>query len=145
MEFMIDNECFNKAISDVNKAVSLNTPYPVLSGIKIIANNDCLILIGSNSDFFIEKVIPLTIDGIKVLEVYEVGSVVISAKYLSEIVKKLPANIHLKVNEKQLVTIQSDEIVSNLYGFNSEQYPNLPQINEANCIKIPSKELIEIY
>jgi DNA polymerase III subunit beta len=144
MEFIIDNECFSKAISDVNKAVSLKTPFPILSGIKIIANNNCLILVGSNSDIVIEKVIPLTIDGVKVLQVYEAGSVVISAKYLSEIVKKLPAKVHLKVNEKQLVTIQSDEIVTNLYGFNSEEYPKLPQIDEANCIKIPSIELIEI-
>ncbi|MEH6991185.1 DNA polymerase III subunit beta [Neobacillus drentensis] len=144
MEFIIDNECINKAISDVNKAVSLKTAFPILSGIKIIANNKCLILIGSNSDIVIEKVIPLTIDGVKVLEVYEAGSVVISAKYLSEIVKKLPAKIHFRVNEKQLVTIQSDEIVTNLYGFNSEEYPNLPQIDEANFIKIPSIELIEI-
>ncbi|MFJ5761057.1 DNA polymerase III subunit beta [Neobacillus sp. NPDC093182] len=144
MEFIIDNECFNKAISDVNKAVSLRTPFPILSGIKIIANNNCLILIGSNSDIVIEKVIPLTIDGVKVLQVYEAGSVVISAKYLSEIVKKLPAKVHLKVNEKQLVTIQSDEIVTNLYGFNSEEYPKLPEIDETICIKIPSIELIEI-
>ncbi|MEH7014199.1 DNA polymerase III subunit beta [Neobacillus niacini] len=144
MEFIINNECFNKAISEVSKAVSLKTPFPILSGIKIIANKNCLILVGSNSDIVIEKVIPLTIDGINVLEVYDTGSVVISAKYLSEIVKKLPDNIHLKVNENHLVSIKSDEIVVNIYGFNSEEYPSLPQIDEAKYIKIPSFELIEI-
>ena len=70
MEFIINSECFNKAISDVYKAVSLKTPFPILSGIKITANNDCLILIGSNSDIVIEKVIPLTINGVNVLDVY---------------------------------------------------------------------------
>ncbi|MGE7770436.1 DNA polymerase III subunit beta [Viridibacillus arvi] len=144
MEFKIDNKCFNKAILEVNKAVSLKTPFPILSGIKIIANNNCLVLVGSNSDIVIEKVIPLTIDGVKVLEVYNAGSVVIPAKYLSEIVKKFPGEIHLKVNEKKLVTIKSDEIVTNVYGFNAEEYPNLPQIDEAKYIKIPSVELIEI-
>jgi DNA polymerase III subunit beta len=144
MEFIIDHKCFTKAISDVNKAVSLKTPFPILSGIKIIATYNSLILIGSNSDIVIEKLIPLTIDGVNVLEVYEPGSVVISAKYLSEIVKKLPAKIHLRANEKQFVTIQSDEIVSSLYGFHSEEYPKLPQIDEAHCIKIPSIELIEM-
>jgi DNA polymerase III subunit beta len=144
MEFIINNECFNKAISDVSKAVSLKTPFPILSGIKIIANNNGLILVGSNSDIVIEKVIPLTIDGVQILEVYNTGSVVISAKYLSEIVKKLPDKIHFKVNEKQLVTIQSDEIITNLHGFNSEEYPRLPQIDEAKYIRISSIELIEI-
>jgi len=143
MEFKINNECFNKAISDVSKAVSLKTPFPILLGIKIIANNNGLILVGSNSDIVIEKTIPLMIDGEQVLEVYEPGSVVVSAKYLSEVVKKLPNKIHFKVNRKQLVTIQSDEIITNLNGFNSAEYPSLPQIEEAKCIRISSVELIE--
>lgn len=143
MEFIIDNECFNKAISDVNRAVSLKTTFPILTGIKIIANNNGLTLVGSNSDFIIEKVIPLMIDGRKVLEVYNPGSVVISAKFLSEIVKKLPEKIHIKVNEKHLVTIQSNEIVTNLYGFDAEEYPTLPQIDENKHVTISSEDLIE--
>lgn len=144
MEFIIDHECFNKAISDVSKAVSLKTPFPILAGIKLIANRNGLILVGSNSDIIIEKIIPLTIDEVEVLEVYDTGSVVVSAKYLSEIVKKLPNKIHFKVNDKQLVTIKSAEIITNLHGFNAEEYPNLPQIDEAMYIRISSFELIEI-
>ncbi|PFR27446.1 DNA polymerase III subunit beta [Bacillus cereus] len=142
MEFIINNECFNKAISEVSKAVSLKKPFPILTGIKLIAEKNCLILVGSNSDIVIEKIIPLMINDVKVLEVYKTGSIVISAKYLSEIVKKLPHDIHIKVNGKQLVTIQSDEIVINLNGFNTEEYPSLPQIDEATYTKIPSIELI---
>lgn len=144
MEFIIDSEWFYKAISDVNKAVSLKTPFPILSGIKIIAYNDCLVLIGSNSDIVIEKVVPLTLNGRKILEVHKAGSVVIPAKHLSEIIKKLPAKVHLRVNEKQVVTIRSEEIVTKIFGFNSDQYPKLPQIDETDYIKIPSTELIEI-
>ena len=145
MEFIIDNECFHKAITDVNKAVSFKTPFPILTGIKITAFENYLILVGSNSDIVIEKVIPLTADnGVRVLDVYSTGSVVISAKYLSEIVKKLPGKIHLKVNEKRLVTIQSDEIVTNLHGFNAEEYPSIPQINEVKYIEIASVDLIEM-
>ncbi|WP_102272971.1 DNA polymerase III subunit beta [Cytobacillus massiliigabonensis] len=144
MEFVINNECFNKAITDVSKAISLKTTLSILSGIKIVANSNCLILVGSNSDIVIEKIIPLMMDDEKVLEVYDTGSVVVSAKYLSEIARKLPKDIHLKVNEKQLVTIQSDEIITTLNGFHSEEYPRLPQIDETTCIKISSMELIEI-
>lgn len=144
MEIIIDNEWFYKVISDVNKAISSKTPFPILSGIKMIAYNDSLVLIGSNSDIVIEKVVPLTLNGVKVLEVHKPGSVVIPAKYLSEIIKKLPAKVHLRVNEKQVITIQSEEIVTKLFGFNSEQYPKLPQIDETDFIKIPSNELIEI-
>lgn len=80
MEFIIHSDFFNKAISDVSKAVSLKTPFPILSGIKITANEDGLVLVGSNSDIIIEKVIPLTTDGERVLEVIETGSVVLAEK-----------------------------------------------------------------
>lgn len=144
MEFLIKKECFIKAISEVSHAVSIKTPIPILSGIMIVANDDSLILIGSDSDIVIEKNIPLTIDGVRVLEVYEKGTVVLSAKYLSEIVKKSPDDIHVKLNENQSVTIISNEIVTNLNGFHSEKYPNLPQVDEDGHFKIPSVELLEI-
>ena len=144
MEFLVDLECFKKAISDVNKAVSQKTAFPILTGIKITVTEDCLTLVGSNSNIVIKKEIPLMIDDVTVLEVFETGSVVISAKYLYEIVKKLSSKVHLRVNEKNIVTIQSDEIVTNLYGFHADEYPDLPQIDEGNAIKIPSMDLIEV-
>ncbi|MFA1712791.1 DNA polymerase III subunit beta [Peribacillus frigoritolerans] len=144
MEFKINKECFKKAISDVSHAVSVKTPIPILSGIKIVANYDCLTLLGSNSDIVIQKTIPLTIDGVKELEVFEKGTVVLSAKYLSDIVKKLYDVIHVKLNENQSVTIKSNEIVMNLNGLHSGEYPNLPQIDGAAYFNIPSVELLEI-
>jgi len=143
MEFIIDNEYFGKAISDVSKAVSSKTPFPILSGIKIVASKKGLILIGSNTDIIIEKKIPFMMNGVEILEVRQSGSVVISAKYLSEIVKKLPNKLHIKVNEKQLATIKSDEVVTQLYGLNADEYPSLPPIDEANNIKIRSGDFIE--
>ncbi|MET1178381.1 DNA polymerase III subunit beta [Peribacillus simplex] len=144
MEFIINKECFNKAITDVSHAVSIKTHIPILSGIKIVANSDCLTLLGGNSDIVIEKNIPLTIDGVMKLEVFKKGTVVLSAKYLSEIVKKSPDVIHVKMNENQSVTIQSNEIVTNLNGLHSGEYPNLPQVEEAGYFNIPSVELLEI-
>ncbi|MFX3675066.1 MAG: DNA polymerase III subunit beta [Paenisporosarcina sp.] len=144
MEFIINNECLDKAISDVSRAVSLNTPFPILTGIKIVANKNTLSLTGSNSNIVIEKVIPLTVEGLRVLEVITTGSVVVPAKYLSEIVKKLSNDIRVKVNDKQCVTIQSDEIVTSLNGFDSEEYPSLPEIDLNHNIKISSEALLQI-
>ena len=55
MEFLVDLECFKKAISDVNKAVSQKTAFPILTGIKITVTEDCLTLVGSNSNIVIKK------------------------------------------------------------------------------------------
>ncbi|WP_175987423.1 DNA polymerase III subunit beta [Bacillus sp. Marseille-Q1617] len=144
MEFIIENEYFNRAISDVHRAVSMKTPFPILTGIKITADQDCVTLIGSNSDLIIEKVIPLSIDGVKVLDVIQPGSVVLTARYLSEIVKKLPGDIHVEANEKQTVTLRSDEIVTSLNGIHAEEYPSLPEMDESNQMRIPGVDLIEM-
>lgn len=144
LDFKINKDCFNKAISDVSKAVSTKTLLPILSGIKIVVNRHNLILSGSNSEIAIERVIPLTLNNNTVLEVIETGSVVLSAKHLSEIVKKLPSDIHIKMQEKQLVTIQSEEIIIHLNGFSSDDYPTLPDIDLAKHICISSTQLLEI-
>lgn len=144
MEFRIDHACFNKAISEVLRAVSLKTQFPILSGIKISVDCNYLTLVGSNSDILIEKVIPVWKEEVELVEVCQAGEIVVSAQLLSEIVKKLPGKIHIKVNEEKQVTIQSHDIVTTLYGFNADEYPSLPQIDETNCIKIPSGELVEI-
>ncbi|MEK4085835.1 DNA polymerase III subunit beta [Psychrobacillus sp. FSL K6-1415] len=144
MEFKINKVCFTKAISDVSKVVSMKALLPVLSGIKIVVNSDHLILSGSNSEIAIERVIPLTLNNNIVLDVIETGSFVLSSKHLSEIVKKLPDDIHIKMLEKQLVTIQSEEITIHLNGFSSEEYPTLPDIDLSKHISIPSNKLLEI-
>ncbi|WP_010649787.1 DNA polymerase III subunit beta [Oceanobacillus massiliensis] len=144
MEFKINNDYFNKAISDVSKAVSSKTPHPILTGIKIVAKADSLTLIGSNSDIVIEREIPKASEGLNILEVYETGSVVISAKYLCEIIKKLPNDIYIKVNENQSMTIQSEEIVTKLNGLNAKEYPKLPEFKLSNSIRIASDVLLDI-
>ncbi|MBN6205670.1 DNA polymerase III subunit beta, partial [Ralstonia pickettii] len=58
MEFTIDNNHFSKAISDVSKTVTTKTTLPILTGVKIEAKSDHLILIGSNSDILIKRIIP---------------------------------------------------------------------------------------
>lgn len=144
MKFRINKDYFHKAISEVSKAVSSKTPFPILSGIKVIANNDSITLIGSNSDIVIEKMIPNIMDGVKILDVYNTGSSVISATYLNEIIRKLPIEIDLEVNEKQIVSIRSDEIITKLSGFNSEDYPRIPEFNNSNHVSISSLELIDL-
>jgi DNA polymerase III subunit beta len=144
MEFIINSEWLFKAISDVSKAVSLKTPFPILTGIKMTAEEDALVLIGSNSDLIIEKKIPMTIGGVRVLEVKQTGSLVVTAKYINEIVKKLPGEIHVKADGKQLITLQSGEIITSLKGFPAEEYPSLPVIDESSSIRIPGTALIEM-
>jgi DNA polymerase III subunit beta len=143
MEFIINNEYFNKAIGEVSSAVSPKTPFPILTGIKLAACKDRLTLTGSNSDIVIEKVISAS-DEEAGLEITETGSVVAASRYLTELVKKLPSDIHIKVDEKNRITLMSDEILTSLNGFPAEEYPILPEFQDSEGIVFSSAKLIEM-
>jgi len=144
MEIVINKECFAKALSDVCRAISFKSSIPILTGIQLVVNETSLVLVGSNSEFFIEKTIPVFLHGMKVLDIIDTGSVIISAKYLSEIVKKLPSDIHLKVKDQSSVTIESDGVVASFNGFFAKEYPNLPNMTEADYCKVPWVEFFEM-
>jgi DNA polymerase III subunit beta len=136
MEFMIAQGLFSKALSDVSKAVSSRTLLPILSGIKIIAEDDRITLIGSNSDIIIERTILITDEHVKILKS---GSVVVSAKYLVDLIKKLPEQIHIKAENNQ-IHIQAGTISTKLNAFNAEEYPSLPLI-DGDSIHVSAEEL----
>ncbi|MGM0777146.1 MAG: DNA polymerase III subunit beta [Bacillota bacterium] len=143
MEFIIKNEYFHKAIAEVSSVVSAKTPFPILTGIKLTAGENHLTLTGSNTDIVIEKVIPAT-DEEAGLEIAETGSVVVTSRYLTELIKKLPGDIHIKANEKYSMTIMSDEILTSLNGFPAEEYPALPEFEDSQGIELSSAKLIEM-
>jgi DNA polymerase III subunit beta len=143
MEFKIKNEYFSKAIGEVSSAVSAKPPFPILTGIKLTACKDHLTLTGSNSDIVIEKVIPASDKGAG-LEIAETGSVVVTSRFLTELIKKLPGDIHIKVDEKNIMTVLSDEILTSLNGFPAEEYPALPEFEGSQGIEFSSAKLIEM-
>ena len=55
MEFIVNHKHFTQALSDVSKAISTKAIIPILSGIKITADQSGITLIASNSNIFIEK------------------------------------------------------------------------------------------
>lgn len=143
MEFTVSYASFTTAVSDINKIISSKNVIPILSGIKIEANEYGLKLTGSNSDVFIERTIPLLISGEKVVDIKEFGSVVVLSKYLNEIVKKLPNDICIKLGSNDSITIKSGDIETKLNGFNANDYPKLPEMDRNTKIEIPFGKLTE--
>lgn len=143
MDFKVNCSLFTSAMSDINKVISTRSVIPILSGIKIEANENGLTLTGSNSDIFLERTIPSLINGEKVVEIYEFGSVVVLSKYLHELIKKLPVDIQMKAEFNGSISIKSGNIETRLNGFDSNEYPKLPEMNRDNNVKVPFGKLTE--
>jgi DNA polymerase-3 subunit beta len=139
MKFIIQRDQLVQSVQDVMKAVSSRTTIPILTGIKIVANSEGVTLTGSDSDISIESFIPAEEDGKEIVEIQQSGSVVLQARFFSEIVKKLPMDIvEIEVGNQHSTTIRSGKAEFSLNGLDAEEYPHLPQIEEENMFKIPT-------
>ncbi|EJR54823.1 DNA polymerase III, beta subunit [Bacillus cereus VD107] len=145
MEFIVKHKQFTQALSEVSKAISTKTLIPILSGIKITADQSGITLIASNSNIFIEKFIPSSIEDEQIATIFKAGSIVVPAKYFIEIIKKMPSDILIKSMNAQIITIQSDEITLNLNGFLANEFPNVPYIDENAEIQVKTEKLIEVF
>jgi len=139
MKFKIQKDYLVQSVQDVMKAISSRTTIPILTGIKIVTTEEGVTLTGSDSDISIESFIPKEEDGKEIVEIEKTGSVVLPARFFSEIVKKLPKEVvELDVQNLFLTIIRSGKAEFNLNGLDAEEYPHLPQIEENNVFKIPT-------
>jgi len=144
MKFIIQKDYLVQSVQDVMKAITSRTTIPILTGIKIVATAEGVTLTGSDSDISIESFIPKEENDIEIVEVQRAGSIVLQAKFFSEIVKKLPTNqVEIEVEQLQTV-IRSGKSEFNLNGLDSEEYPHLPELSEQNVLKIPTDILKNI-
>ncbi|MEC0665982.1 DNA polymerase III subunit beta [Priestia flexa] len=139
MKCKIQKDYLVQSVQDVMKAVSSRTTIPILTGIKIVTTEEGVTLTGSDSDISIESFIPKEEDGKEIVEIEKTGSVVLPARFFSEIVKKLPKEVvELDVQNLFLTIIRSGKAEFNLNGLDAEEYPHLPQIEENNVFRIPT-------
>jgi DNA polymerase III subunit beta len=139
MKFIIQKDYLVQSVQDVMKAVSSRTTIPILTGIKIVATEEGVTLTGSDSDISIESLIPNEEEGKEIVDIQKPGSVVLPARFFSEIVKKLPKDIvELDVQSHFLTIIRSGKAEFNLNGLDAEEYPHLPQIEENNMFRLPT-------
>jgi len=142
MKFKIERDYFYQAITEMIRIIPSNTHSAILGGINITACSDGLTLAASNHDLFIEKVIPLS--GDVCLEIYEFGNIVISAKNLHELVKKMPNMITVSLIENDKITIQAEDISIQLNGFNPDDFSKLPELTSKDSFKMPMYILIQM-
>ncbi|UOY91377.1 DNA polymerase III subunit beta [Ectobacillus sp. JY-23] len=139
MKFIIQKDYLVRSVQDVMKAISSRTTIPILTGIKIVAHEEGVTLTGSDSDISIESFIPTEENGKSVVDIERAGSIVLQAKYFSEIVKKLPKDtVEIEVENHFMTKIKSGKAEFNLNGLDAQEYPLLPQIEEQNVFQLPT-------
>lgn len=123
MIFTCEKQKILEGISIVQKAITGKSTMPILEGIYINTNKSTLTLIGSDMDLSIQTSVDATI--------IEEGNIVIDAKIFGEIIRKLPnATIKIETLENQIIKITCAKSVFDVVYMNTNEFPELPQINE---------------
>ena len=137
MKFTCMQKKFLEAILTVQNAVSGRSSMPILEGILIETKKDVLKLVGTDLELGIEHHMEANI--------LQEGSIVIPARLLSEIVRKLPdAEIEVSVLSNNSVKITCLNSIVTLQGFAPDEYPSLPDIDENQPIEISKLLLIDM-
>lgn len=132
MKFIIQRDRLVQNISEVSGAVAIKTPIQILTTIKITVEEKGILLTGSDSDISIQTFIPTEEAGDEIVEVIERGGICLNAKLFSEIIKKLPNDtVEIEVSKNNHTTITSGKSVFTINGLSHENYPKLPNLEDA--------------
>lgn len=141
MKFTTNRNLFIENLNNVMRAISSRATIPILSGIKLDLSEDQLVLTGSDTDISIEIKIPVSED----LQVESTGSIVLPARFFSEIVKRLPGkDFSFEVKESFQTKITSENSEFTINGLDANNYPRLPEISDETSFTIAGKILREI-
>ena len=122
MKLIIKKSILLENLVNTSKAISSKNLIPILTGIKFELKEEGLYLSASDSDISIRTFIPKE----EITEIVTTGSVVISGKYIVEIIKKLPdKDIVIEVMDGYNTIIQTDGSEFNLNGIDPNEFPNL--------------------
>ena len=126
MKFTCNQQILTKALNTVSKAVTSRTTIPLLKGILLSASaQQGLKMAASDLDLSIEKTVEANI--------IEEGSLVVSAKLFSDIVRKLPSEeVEVWEEENNTVVIRCLASEFKIVGQPADDFPSPGQFSEDN-------------
>ncbi len=137
MKLTIHRGTFIQELQTVQRAIAAKTTINILTGVKIDLSHQGLTLTGSNAEISIESFLNVENEQAQ-MKIEEVGSIVLQARFFSEIIRRLPEDeFTLEVIEQNQVEITSGKANFTVNGLDADNYPHLPVIDTQNQIQIP--------
>lgn len=134
MKIICNTQALCEVCQNVQRAVSTKTSIPAIEGILLKATDDKLLLTGYDLEVGIKTLIEAKVE--------ETGSIIINARILCDILKKLPSDkVIIEADERQLCIIKCGEIEYKLVGIAVDEYPELPTVTGGFPIIVDSEIL----
>ncbi|SCJ76412.1 DNA polymerase III subunit beta [Neobittarella massiliensis] len=122
MKFVCDRQSLSEAMLNVQKAVPGKSNIPALEGVLVRTEEDCITLSGYDLELGITTRIPA--------EVSEHGTIVLSARLFSDIIRKLSdQQVSVEVNSQLLTTIKTQQTEFTIIGIDADEFPEMPDLD----------------
>ncbi len=133
MKFTCEKYLLSLAVATAGRAVASKSPISALEGLLIEAGHNVRI-----TGYDLKKGIYTTFQA----DVSVTGTVVLSAKLFSDIVRKLPDGIvTVCSDEYNTVNITCGNADYNISGVSPEDYPELPSLDRCSMFTLPQEKL----
>ena len=130
MRFTCEKSALNEAVSICSHAVGTKGTSPVMEGLLIRAYSSVTVT-GFNYKTAIQKKFEA--------EVTQSGSVVLNARILSDIVRRLPSDtVEITVDDRLMATIRGGASEFNIIASDPQEFPELPSVDEDECFTLPA-------
>ncbi len=137
MQVICDGLDLSEAVLKVSRAISVRTTNPILEGIKIVADENYIIVSATDLELSIEKKIRA--------EVKIEGETVVPGKFFTELVKKLTKEkIELITNDKNQLTIKYMDSQTTVQCFNALEYPSFNKIDSNEYFSLTETTLKDV-
>lgn len=141
MKFSIEKNILLENLNNVVRGISTKNVIPVLNGIKFELKDNGLTLMASDSELTIESFIESKL--IKNIE--STGTIIISSKYILDIIRKMPSDIiNFEMQDSLKIKIYSDFNQYNLNCLDPNDYPNIKLITHKDPVTIKADVLKEV-
>ncbi len=136
LKLIVETKTLTHALAFANSIVEKRNVIPELSHIKLSSNNGKLQLITTNMEIYLRQKVAA--------QIITEGAIMVSAKILNDIIKKISDNdIMLSVSKDQL-EILGKNCAFNLLTLPADQFPILDDINVEATFKIASCDFIKM-
>ena len=134
MKFSCDKDILLEAVLTTSRATSQKSTIPALEGVLFELSDNSLSLTGYNLEIGIRTTVQV--------DTGEDGNIVINAKRLGEILRKMPSgNVEIIIENNNSAVIKCGRTKMSIMCMGADEYPQVPQAVTENGFSMPQKVL----
>lgn len=136
MKFSCNTKVLNEACNNVMRAVSTKVTIPTIEGILVECGANTVSLTGYDFEFGINTTLLATVS--------EPGAIVINAKILCDMVRKIASDTIFFECQGQNVVVSGGATQYNISGIDANDYPELPSVSGGYPLFVNQTMLVQM-